>query len=117
MIVIVQDSQVKLIIVRDDRVVRSSRRDQSRRWTAIVAVFNQEFPLVGGMLKRIKIECNEIVKEETLNLTAKDVDLRSQNVQCVSVSSCGEGTGRNGTRPLSIGCDSSISRWRGQILR
>lgn len=66
-----------------------------------MAVGNKDFPFVCGVLELIQVECNQIVEEETLNLSTEDVKLGAKNVQCVPIATGRTGTGRDGPRPLA----------------
>jgi hypothetical protein len=93
--------QIELVIVTDNRVVRSRGGDLTWGGATFVAVLDKHFPLVCRVLELVQIESNQIIKEETLNLTSEHVKLRSQDVQCVSITSRGAGARRNGTGPLA----------------
>lgn len=68
-----------------------------------MAVLNKQLPLVGGVLQLVQIECDQVIKKETLHLTAKNVELRAENVECVTISARWTGTGRNRAGPLARG--------------
>lgn len=59
---------------------------RSRRWSRSVGRFllstirHQEFPLIGGILKRIQVEGQKVIEEVALDLAAKNVDLGTENV-------------------------------------
>lgn len=94
-------AQIKSIIKTDYRVVRSGWRYLTWRRTTLVAIWNENLPLVDGVLKLVEVERNQIIKKETLNLSSKYVELGSQDVQRVAVSSGRPWPGGDSTRPLS----------------
>ena len=56
------------------------------RRTPIDGILYQYFPSIARLLQRIEIECDEIIEEEALDLTAEDVDLGTKDVKCMAVS-------------------------------
>lgn len=68
-----------------------------------MAVLNEQLPLVRGVLQLVQIESNQVIEKETLHLTAKNVELRAEDVQCVTISARRTGTGRNRAGPLARG--------------
>ena len=91
------DSQEKLVVVINDRVVRPWSGDRSFRQVTFCCVWNEKLPLVGRVLQGIQIEGNEIVVERPLDLSAKDIDLGSKDIECMPISSTGFGAGRRGS--------------------
>lgn len=78
--------QVQLVIVADQSVVGSRRRNLSLGWAAFMAVLNQQLPLISWVLQLIEIKCDQIVEEEPFHLTAKDIELRPKDVEGVAVT-------------------------------
>ena len=66
-----------------------------------MAIWNENLPLVDGVLKLVEVERNQIIKKEALNLSSKYVELGSQDVQRVAVSSGRPWPRGDSTRPLS----------------
>lgn len=85
----------------DESVVGSSWGDFTLWRSTLVAVLNEQLPFVCGVLKLVQIECYQVIEKETLHLTAKNVELRAKNVECVAISARRTGTGRNRAGPLA----------------
>lgn len=85
----------------DESVVGSSRGDFTLWGSTLVAVLNEQLPLVRGVLQLVQVECYQVVEEEALHLTAKNVELRAKNVERVPISARRTGTRRNCARPLA----------------
>lgn len=71
-----------------------------------MAIWNENLPLVDGVLKLVEVKCNQIIKKETLDLSSKYVELGSQDVQRMTVSSGRPWPRGDSTRPLSGSCKS-----------
>lgn len=82
-------------------MVRSSSGDFADGGSTTVGVLNKHLPPVVGHLQLVQVEGGEIVHKVTLNLTTKNVDLGSEDVQGVAVATRRPSAGRQGSRPLS----------------
>lgn len=67
-------------------MVRSGRRNLTRRWTTVCAVRDENFPSIVRNLQRIQIKCDQIIEEEALDLATEDVYPRPQNVQGMTIA-------------------------------
>lgn len=70
------------------------------RWSAIDGVLNQNLPSVRGLLKRIQVECNQVIEEVAFHLPTEDVDLAAENVQRVAIATWRARARRQSSRPL-----------------
>lgn len=91
-----EDSQVHLVVVCDDGMVCSSG---GNLWGCLAVYEN--LPPVVWHLQLIKVKGGEIVHEEALDLTTKDVYFGTQDVERMSVTPRRAGASRKSTRPVS----------------
>lgn len=61
-------------------MVRPCWRYLSFWGTTLVAGLDEHFPFTIGVLQGVQIEAKQIIEEVTLDLTTKNVDLRTQDV-------------------------------------
>jgi hypothetical protein len=87
--------------VADKGVVGTSRGNITLWRSAFVTVLNKQLPLVSGVLQLVQIECNQVIEKETLHLTAKNVELGAENVECVTIPARRTRTRRNCAGPLA----------------
>lgn len=73
------------------------------RRTAVNRVLNEYLPSVASLLKRIQVESHKVVEEVALDLTTKDVDLATKDVQSMSISSWWSWSCWQSSRPLFRG--------------
>jgi len=57
------------------------------RWTAVYRVLYENLPAIGGLLKCVQIESDQIIEEVAFYLPAEDVDLTSEDIEGMTVSS------------------------------
>lgn len=50
--------QIELVVETDDGMVGSCSRDLTSRRASLVAVSDEEFPFVRGILESVEVECN-----------------------------------------------------------
>lgn len=81
--------QKESVVPRDDCMIRSRRRYLTVRGSAFYRVLNEDFPTIAGLLQSIQIECDQIIEEEALDLTTKDVYLRAEDVQGMTITARG----------------------------
>lgn len=78
--------QIEFIVPCYNGVVCSGRRDLPWWRAAICAVRNENFPSIVRHLQGIQVERDQVIEEESLDLTAKNEYLRSYYIQCVTVA-------------------------------
>lgn len=101
-------SQVEPVAPRDHGVISTRGWDLPVRWSAINRVLDENLPSVARLLQSIQIERNEVVEEVAFDLTTKDVEFATQDVQGVSVASGRTRACRQRAGPL-FGCCRTVS--------
>lgn len=96
--------EVQLVVPGDDRVIRASRRGCDMGANLVVCVWQQNFPAACRGLQRVEVECDEVIKEEALDLATEDVDFGAEDVERVSVAAGRAGALGQGARPVFCGC-------------
>lgn len=79
--------EIELVAECNHSVISSGWWDLPVRWTAVYGVLNEDLPAIGGLLKRIQIESDQIIEEVALYLPAENVDLTSEDIEGMTVSS------------------------------
>lgn len=69
-----------------------------------MAISNEKFPFVCGVLELVEVKCSQIVEKKAFDLATEYVELGAQNIQGMAVSPGWPCTGGYRTRPLSGSC-------------
>jgi hypothetical protein len=95
------DVQIELVVPLNYSVIGSGRGHWPLLWASVSGVFYKDFPLIAWYLQRVEIKGDKIVEEMALDLSAKHVEFRSDDVQCVTIPARRADTGWGCSRPLS----------------
>ena len=98
--------QIQLVVPGDNRMVCTRWGCSALGRGLLRGVGKKDLPATRGRLQGVQVESDQIIEEKTLHLAAKDVDFGAQNIECVSVPSCGTGALGQGARPVFCCCDS-----------
>jgi hypothetical protein len=110
----IHDLQIYFIVVRNHGMICPGWWHFILRLSCSVGVVNQDLPAIVSHLKLIQIKRGEVIHEVAFHLTTEYVDLRTDNVEGMTIPTRGSWAGRQRSRPLSRGyipLRISISPW------
>ena len=95
------NSQIKLLLPANNGMIGSCRRYLAFRRAPIITVLYEHLPPIVVTLKCVQIKGKKIVEEIAFHLAPKDVYLRAQYVESMSISSCRFRAWGQSSRPLT----------------
>lgn len=75
------------------------------RRATVYCVLNEYLPAVRRGLQGVEVECDKVIEEEAFDLTTKNVQFASDNVEGVPIAAGRARTCGEGSRPLLCRCD------------